>query len=205
MRNIEGVGHAARLARPPCVHPGDVGDQAIIFPAEQSEHVENSAEHPDGISPTAETKQEYAVAFFENVHQKAVGIADIVEKARAERQACERSPKLTHAVSSSRSTHSPYTGMIVGNLLLPVDDQRGIELHDVGVVIPEFVASAITTNYDVLGHSHLSLGQAALCGKPGICCEDDGNRSLESRASEVSLDAEPAPLACAPLGSPSDT
>jgi hypothetical protein len=42
--------------------------------------------------------------------------------------------------------------MVIADLLLAIDDQNAIELHDVGVVVAELVPGSVAADNYILGH-----------------------------------------------------
>ena len=82
--HVEAILHSGCLAGATGIHLQDVSNEAVVAAMEQAIHVEHAGERADGVGAAAESEEIDAVAFFIDIHKKAIGVADVAEQARAE-------------------------------------------------------------------------------------------------------------------------
>jgi hypothetical protein len=178
--DVEGVSHTCGFAGSPGVHLYDVGDEAVVAGAEEAEHLEHACDRSRGVGSPAEAEEVDVVALLVDVHQVAVGIGDVGQKAGTKGQASDDGDGRGELVGGVWRTLGAYAWMVVADLSLSVDEKSLVELDDVGVVVAVGVAGSVTADDDVLRHersprfvggtNHMHVGRrkeevvAILCG-----------------------------------------
>lgn len=119
-----------RLARAFGVQIQNVRNHSLIAGTQQAENMDQACKGTSGESAAAKAEQIDFVTVNVSVHQKAIGVADIVEQACAESEALDARPFLFDTISAVRRTHGSHAGMVVADLVL-IDLQTAIELRDI--------------------------------------------------------------------------
>jgi len=114
------------------VHAHNILGEAFVARAEQPEHVQHAGDRACGVGSAAEAEEIDVVALLVDVHQIAVGVGYVFEDACSECQTCDDGDRGFQLVGRGRGAFCAYSGMVVADLALAIDDEGAIEVDDVG-------------------------------------------------------------------------